>query len=291
MFKFKVLESNQRVMAWIGIHSHRLTEPTNEFFKSVASLYILFTVGFFIFGSIMYVVLNWPHYDAISEPCLIAVGCLQVGGMFLGIGLKMKKIKLLHLRLQEMVDEGNESLFFSPKWKRKTEIVSLGWLSDNGDEIRNIYWNTEQKCRQFTDRFVKFVFINQQMYIAALFFSFYCIIVGNFDTSKWILPFTLWVPFDTTQVHGWYLLWFIQFSMGMSYSSTQTTITSYFVSCAYYIGAICDHFNVLMEKVNYEVEKNQMENDNPAAFDKRSRKIERLLGKAVEIHCRAHEWV
>lgn len=109
--KFRVLKSNQDVMSWIGIHSHRLAEPTNEFFKSFASLYILFTVGFFIFGSIMYVVIHWPHYDEISEPCLIAVGCIQVGGMFLAIGLKMKKMKRLHLRLQGIVDEGTH--FFS----------------------------------------------------------------------------------------------------------------------------------------------------------------------------------
>lgn len=106
MSKFKVLQSNQRVMAWIGIHSHKLTEPSNEFFNSFVTFYFLCTVGFFIFGSIMFVVINWPQYDVISEPCLIAVGCIQVFGMFLGIGLKMEKVKLLHLQLQEIVDEG-----------------------------------------------------------------------------------------------------------------------------------------------------------------------------------------
>lgn len=105
MSKFKVLEYNQSVMARIGIHSHHLYTPTNDFFKTFVSLYILFTITFFIFGSIVFICINWPQYDIISEPCLIAVGCVQVGGMFLGIGLKMKKVKQLHLRLQEMMDE------------------------------------------------------------------------------------------------------------------------------------------------------------------------------------------
>lgn len=128
------------------------------------------------------------------------------------------------------------------------------------------------------------------MYAAALLYSLYCIIVGNFDTSTWELPFTLWVPFDTTTVHGWYLLWFIQFSMGMSYSSSQTTITSYFVCCSYYIGAICGHFNSLMNQVNKEVESNLMEK-NTIAHKKRCFEIKILLAKAIETHKKANEWV
>lgn len=57
-------------MARIGIHSHHLNEPSNEFFKSFVSIYILFTITFFICGSIMFVCINWPQYDVISELCL-----------------------------------------------------------------------------------------------------------------------------------------------------------------------------------------------------------------------------
>lgn len=106
MSKFKVLQLNQNVMARIGIHSHNLAEATNEFFNSFITYYIIFVVTFFIFGSMTFVVINWPQYDIVAEPCLIAVGCIQVGGMYIGVGLKMKKVKLLHLRLQEIVDEG-----------------------------------------------------------------------------------------------------------------------------------------------------------------------------------------
>lgn len=109
--KFKVLEYNQSVMARIGIHSHRLDENTNEFFKSIVSWYFLSTIIFFIFGSIMFICIYWPAYEVVSEPCLIAVGCIQVFGMFLGIGLKMKKVKKFHLRLQELIDASKYSDF------------------------------------------------------------------------------------------------------------------------------------------------------------------------------------
>lgn len=161
---------------------------------------------------------------------------------------------------------------------------------DNGAEINELYWKTEQKCRIFTGKFLKFVFINQLMYVASLFFSIYCMIVGNFDTSTWILPFTLWVPFDTTNLPGWYLLLFIQFSMGMSYSMSQVLITAYFVCCCYYIGAICAHFVFVMKTLRADVEKNQNEKDS-VAYQERVREIERKLARAVEIHCQAYEWV
>lgn len=180
-------------------------------------------------------------------------------------------------------------LYHFPNISEFSQQISNRFIHlDNGDEVHQIYWDIEQKCRNFNDRFVKFVFVNQQMYIAALFYSFYCMIVSNFDTSTWILPFTVWVPFDTTIVIGWYLLWFIQFSMGVAYSASQTTITSYFVCCSYYIGAICDHFNLLMDKVRVEVEENKSEK-NPVAYQQRYRRIEEFLSKAVEVHCNAYE--
>ncbi|XP_031617477.1 odorant receptor 4-like [Contarinia nasturtii] len=262
--KFKVLEYNQMIMARIGIHSHNLDDPTNEFFKRFISFYFLFVIVFLIVGSIVFACINWPQYNVISEPCLIAVGCLQVGGMFLGFGLKMKTVKQLHHELQAIVD------------------------AENDEQVASIHWNTEQNCRQFTAKFMKFVFANQSMYAASLLFSFYCMIVNNFDTSTWILPFTLWVPFNTEHLLGWYLLLFIQFSMGMAYSMSQVTITAYFVCCCNYIGAICEHFNLLMNSVRADVEFNLNEK-NPHLHQNRCREIERKLATAVSIHEKAYD--
>lgn len=120
---FKVLEYNQMIMARIGIHSHNLDDPSNEFYTNFISYYFLFVIIFLIFGSIVFVCINWPQYNVISDPCLIAVGCMQVGGMFLGFGLKMKTVKQLHLELQEFVDAGTYcSSFFTARNERWNNI-------------------------------------------------------------------------------------------------------------------------------------------------------------------------
>lgn len=128
------------------------------------------------------------------------------------------------------------------------------------------------------------------MYGASLLFSFYCIIVKNYDTSTWILPFTLWVPFNTERLLWWYLLLFIQFSMGMAYSMSQVTITAYFVCCCNYITAICEHFNFLMKSIRADVEFNLIES-NLFLYQKRCREIEGKLASAVDVHKKSYEWV
>lgn len=293
MSKFKVLEYNQSVMARLGIHSHHLHANTNEFLKSFVTWYYLCTIIFFIFGSIMFICINWPAYEVISEPCLIAVGCMQVLGMFIGVGLKMKKVKKLHLRLQEIVDN---STYFNFLYKfcifSNFSFLNIKLfffiVPEHDEQIYYIYFNTEQKCRQFTKNFVKFIFINQQMYLAAMIFSIYSMIVGNFDTSTWILPFKCWVPFNTESVYGYYLHWFIQFSMGMAYSSSQVTITAYFVCCCYYIVAICDHYKFVMQTIKTETDKN-LDEKNPLLYQKRNCEIKKKLLEAIDIHVKAYE--
>lgn len=106
MAKFHVLKYNQWIMNKFGIYSYRLTEPSNEFFKSIRSYYILFTI--FVINFIpcaVYVYLHWPNFEVIFETMLCACGNIQTLGMFFNIGLQMKKIKVLHLKLQKMVDE------------------------------------------------------------------------------------------------------------------------------------------------------------------------------------------
>lgn len=107
MVKLKVLEYNQNYMARIGIHSHRLNEPTNEFFKQFVTFYYIFVfTTIFIGSSAVFVYNGWPQMDIISEPCLIVIAGLQVLGMYLSIGLNMKKLKILHIELQGIIDAG-----------------------------------------------------------------------------------------------------------------------------------------------------------------------------------------
>lgn len=106
MAKFKVLKFNQILMSWQGIHSHRLTEPTNEFYRSLSSYYVVFTLFAFVITSAVRIYGYWPDIESILKPCSVAFGGVQCAGMFISIGFQMKRIKALHLELQGIIDEG-----------------------------------------------------------------------------------------------------------------------------------------------------------------------------------------
>lgn len=88
-----------------------LNKPSNEFFKSFATYYVLFSVISFTIGSSAVFVYKYSsHFEVVSEPCLIVIAGLQAVGMFVSVGLKMKQIKVLHIKLQEIVDESMSHL-------------------------------------------------------------------------------------------------------------------------------------------------------------------------------------
>lgn len=108
MSNLKVLGYNQAFMAMIGINSHRLTDPTNEFFSSFMSYFILLNgIIFTTVSSSVFAFTHLSHIQIALETFLIVIAGMQSCGMFLSVGLKMKKIKLLHLKLQAIVDKGN----------------------------------------------------------------------------------------------------------------------------------------------------------------------------------------
>lgn len=105
--KFKALKYNQVLMQWLGIHSHRLTEPTNAFFeKPIVYLVLFILIAFSITSSLVFAYTNMSQFGAALEACYIVIAGVQCGGMYLSVGLKMKQVKLLQQKLQEIVDEG-----------------------------------------------------------------------------------------------------------------------------------------------------------------------------------------
>lgn len=140
------------------------------------------------------------------------------------------------------------------------------------DQISTMYWMAEQKCRQITKYMSYNIFINQSVDILPLFQSIYCIWTGNLDTSTWELPFNVVVPFNTQHLFGWYLKWFINLAMTISYALIVTAIISYFVCCCLYIHAICKHFNLL----NNFIEQND-------------KSIHKNLTKAIDVHAKVFE--
>lgn len=86
-------------MSWLGIYSHQLNNPTNEFFK-------LFTPYCWVSGTIACI---WYAFENLSihirsslGAMKIVCGTIQACDMFLSFGMKMIEIKSLHVKLQEI---------------------------------------------------------------------------------------------------------------------------------------------------------------------------------------------
>lgn len=106
--QFTVLQGNQKLMARLGIYSYHLSEPTNHFFKSYGTYYILFSLPVtMIIPSLVFTYINRTvNLNLAIEATFLAVAGIQAFGMFINTGLNMKRIKLLHLKLQTIVDQG-----------------------------------------------------------------------------------------------------------------------------------------------------------------------------------------
>lgn len=171
----------------------------------------------------------------------------------------------------------------SPVWV----LISIYYLLAE-DEIFDIYWRIEQKCRKYTKVLCLFILANQAMFMPPIYHSVSKIMVGDMDTSTWKLPFTTASPFGRGTVWGWYVLWSIQFLTGCGYTLCLCCGISYIFCCCMYIGAMCEHFDLHMRSIAKEVEQNEDEK-NPIMYRKRYMKIKENFYKAVEIHVNIYE--
>lgn len=153
----------------------------------------------------------------------------------------------------------------------------------------NIYWSAEQKCRKYTKTIVS-VFILQMLlsYVAVLFYSVYQICIGNLVTSTWPALYDLSVPFDSSTIWGWYLLWLVTLAVNASYILCLTSVVTYFVSCCFYLGAMCDHFNFTMRSTEALVKQNQQEKSRQM-YITNYRKIVDQVQKSIEIQIQIYQ--
>lgn len=103
---FRVLKYNQDSMSLIALHSHRLNEPTNEFVTSITSYYVSLMNFFTFASSFVDIYENWPNLPLILVSLALGAAGIMATGMYISVGLKMKKIKELHNLLQTSIDEG-----------------------------------------------------------------------------------------------------------------------------------------------------------------------------------------
>lgn len=130
----------------------------------------------------------------------------------------------------------------------------------------------------------KFIIIHQITYVTSFVFSILCIFVNNIDTTTWTLFFNFAMPISTKSIWVWYLLLFAQCGVDLSYVVSMVAITSYFLCCCFYIWAICDHFDYVINWIDVIVEQNNIE-EIPSS----DRKVMEKMKEAIAVHNNAIE--
>lgn len=130
--KIEVMKHNQIYMWWLGIFSYRLTEPTLESHKFILAYHNAIFPIFSIVSSAVFIYQNPTEMQAVLETILVMIALYQAECTFLNTAFQMKNIKLLHLKLQGIVDEGILHFFFQFFEKRAVfgknprNVVDLG---------------------------------------------------------------------------------------------------------------------------------------------------------------------
>lgn len=107
----KVLEYNQMYLTWLGLLSHKLEDPTNDFLKSINTYIMLIGFAGPMLGCTgTYVYVHRDNLLIALRAVLVFCAGAQCAGSHVYLGVNMKTIKKLHLDLQKMVDK-REYLF------------------------------------------------------------------------------------------------------------------------------------------------------------------------------------
>lgn len=115
MEKFEVLKYNQSVMARIGIYPYDIKKPTSKIYTSFAFYYFIISLTIPVMSGTVLILQKMSDFKSIIRDILMIIGSIQSFAVYYFIGLKINKIKTLHLNLQKTIDEGMLNLFFERK--------------------------------------------------------------------------------------------------------------------------------------------------------------------------------
>lgn len=103
----KVFEKNQNLLVQLGLSSHRLNEPTNEFMKTF-NCYVMLSgiVGPMIICAAIALYNSLNDFQGAIDAFYVLSAGIACLGSYLSIGINMKKVKYLQVELQRIVDSG-----------------------------------------------------------------------------------------------------------------------------------------------------------------------------------------
>lgn len=106
MVKIEVHKYNRAFMSPLGIHSYKVKEPTIELFYTPGAHYGIVVLTFSLVSTFAYFYQNMDEVKEALESFKIFVGASQSGACGLIVGFQMRKMKTLHMKFQELVDNG-----------------------------------------------------------------------------------------------------------------------------------------------------------------------------------------
>lgn len=125
---------------------------------------------------------------------------------------------------------------------------------------------------------------DQITYVIGYFCTFYYISIGNFDTATWPTVFQMPIPIDTTSIFGWYLVYTGDTIMDIIFMLGNILATTYFVSCCFYIDAICDHFEFCIASIQTNLDGRHESLPDVQMTKKIDTEIMDRINQAIRIH-------
>lgn len=100
---FKVLELIEQFMIWLRIFTHPLNDSAAVF--SISMYFVSLDMLALIVTSAAYVYQNLSNIVDALRTGMVVVGLSQALGMFLCVGWNIGIVKMLHMKLQAIVDQ------------------------------------------------------------------------------------------------------------------------------------------------------------------------------------------
>lgn len=100
VFKYQTL-----VLTKLGIYPTEFRNENNLFFKSFSSYCVLFfLIGYVITGS-AFVYVHLSDFTAALRAVIFVIGIGQAAGIYYCYGINVNKIQIVHVKIQEIIDE------------------------------------------------------------------------------------------------------------------------------------------------------------------------------------------
>lgn len=203
--------------------------------------------------------------------------------VFINLSVDMKRMKLFHNTLQEVVDNGKKGKPFCVISKL---LFGNVLFSAKGPNEVKIYENVERNCRDFAQFLVRLGMGSGVIgvFIPTFGLSLVSLLAGNFDAGTWFFPVKYVVPFDSTTILGFYakVVLYTVYALNSYYLVVLTAI-GYFVSCCYYLNGFVENFQLMFDEVDQIVSQDKCMGPE-VTID-----INKRLKRAVEFHIKIFE--